>query len=45
DILQAEAVPAANEKQCGWGANHSLEGAQEAVRAFLDKRSEWEEIR
>lgn len=42
DILVATEVPAANEIQCGWGANHSLEDAQAAVRAFLDKRDEWE---
>lgn len=41
DILSAEAVPAANEVQCGWGANHTLAGAQEAARAFLAKRDEW----
>ena len=41
DILTADAVPAANETQCGWGANHSLEGAKDAVRAFLDARAEW----
>ena len=35
-------MPAANEVQCGWGANHSLEAAQAAVRAFLAARSEWE---
>ena len=44
DILEATAVPAANEVQCGWGANHSLEAAQEAVRAFLAARPEWEVV-
>lgn len=44
DILNATEVPAANEVQCGWGANHSLEGAQEAVRTMLDKRDEWEDV-
>ena len=44
DILAATEVPAANEKQCGWGANHSLEGAQQAVRKMLDKRDEWATI-
>ncbi len=44
DILAAEEVPAANEVQCGWGKNHSLEAAQEAVRAFLAKRDEWEQV-
>ena len=32
DILEATEVPAANEVQCGWGANHSLGAAQEAAR-------------
>ena len=41
DILEAEEVPAANETQCGWGANHSLTGAQDAVRVFLADRAEW----
>jgi len=41
DILEASEVPAANETQCGWGANHSLSGAQEAVRGFLAERAEW----
>lgn len=41
DILTASEVPAANEVQCGWGANHSLEGAQSAVGTFLEHRSEW----
>ena len=44
DILAATEVPAANEKQCGWGANHSLEGSQQAVRKMLDKRDEWATI-
>lgn len=41
DILNATEVPAANEVQCGWGANHTLEGAQRAARGFLAKRAEW----
>nr|WP_172120667.1 S-ribosylhomocysteine lyase [Actinomyces faecalis] len=44
DILEATEVPAANEVQCGWGANHSLEAAQDAVRAFLDAREEWDQV-
>ena len=44
DVLSATEVPAANEVQCGWGANHSLEAAQEAVRAFLAKRDEWDVV-
>ncbi|MGP5055205.1 S-ribosylhomocysteine lyase [Brachybacterium paraconglomeratum] len=41
DLLAADEVPAANEVQCGWGAHHSLEGAQAAARAFLEAREEW----
>lgn len=41
DLLQADAVPAANEEQCGWGASHSLEAAKAAVRDMLDAREEW----
>lgn len=41
DILVANEVPAANEIQCGWGANHCLNSAKEAVQEFLNHRSEW----
>ncbi|WP_246171724.1 S-ribosylhomocysteine lyase [Microbacterium oryzae] len=44
DILDATEVPAANETQCGWGANHTLEGAQSAVRAFLAERDQWSTV-
>ena len=44
DFADASEVPAANEIQCGWGANHSLEGAQQAAAAFLAKRDEWLEV-
>ena len=44
DVLAATEVPAANEVQCGWGANHDLAGAQEAARAMLAKREEWTEV-
>jgi len=44
DILEATEVPAANEVQCGWGANHSLKAAQEAVRGFLAARPQWEVV-
>ena len=44
DILGAGEVPAANEVQCGWGANHCLPAAQEAVGAFLAARSQWEQV-
>ncbi|MEO8222582.1 MAG: S-ribosylhomocysteine lyase [Specibacter sp.] len=44
DVLKATEVPAANEVQCGWGANHSLEAAQDAARAFLAQRAVWEQV-
>lgn len=44
DILDATEVPAANEVQCGWGANHTLDGAKAAARDFLAKRAEWEQV-
>ncbi|GEL98806.1 S-ribosylhomocysteine lyase [Cellulomonas terrae] len=44
DITTATEVPAANEVQCGWGANHTLDGAQEAARTFLGAREEWSKV-
>ncbi|WP_309067845.1 S-ribosylhomocysteine lyase [Microbacterium sp.] len=44
DIVDASEVPAANEIQCGWGANHTLAGAQDAARAFLDQRAQWGQV-
>lgn len=44
DLLDATEVPAANEVQCGWGASHDLQGAQDAAREFLDRRDEWEQV-
>ncbi|WP_156760730.1 S-ribosylhomocysteine lyase [Microbacterium karelineae] len=41
DVADATEVPAANEVQCGWGANHTLEGAQQAALVFLARREEW----
>ncbi len=44
DITTATEVPAANEVQCGWGANHTLTGAQEAATTFLAHRDEWSQV-
>ncbi|MFT0848135.1 S-ribosylhomocysteine lyase [Actinomycetaceae bacterium L2_0104] len=44
DIMEATEVPAANEVQCGWGANHSLEAAQQAVGAMLAAKDSWEQV-
>ncbi|MER2064553.1 MAG: S-ribosylhomocysteine lyase [Alkalibacterium sp.] len=44
DVLKAEEVPASNEEQCGWAASHTLEGAKEVAKIFLDKRQEWSTV-
>jgi S-ribosylhomocysteine lyase len=44
DVLSASEVPAANEVQCGWGANHTLTGAQDAARTFLAARDGWSRV-
>lgn len=44
DITTATEVPAANEVQCGWGANHTLAGAQDAARTFLAEREQWSTV-
>ncbi|GAA1867318.1 S-ribosylhomocysteine lyase [Myceligenerans crystallogenes] len=44
DVTTADEVPAANEVQCGWGANHTLEGAQDAARTFLAERGRWTQV-
>jgi len=44
DVLNATEVPAANEVQCGWGASHTLEGAQDAARAMLEQRQAWSTV-
>lgn len=41
DVLAADEVPACNEVQCGWAANHSLEGAKEIANEMLSHRNEW----
>lgn len=44
DVVNATEVPACNEVQCGWAANHSLEGAQELAKEMLAKRDEWSTV-
>lgn len=44
DIVAATEVPAANEVQCGWGANHTLAGAQDAAATFLAERDAWSQV-
>ena len=44
DILVAKEVPLANEEQCGWAKNHTLEGAQEIARNVLARRDKWTKV-
>ena len=44
DVVHMTEVPAANEVQCGCGANHSLEGAQQAAKEMLEHRGEWDQV-
>ncbi|MEN2466543.1 S-ribosylhomocysteine lyase [Ornithinibacillus sp. FSL M8-0202] len=44
DVLAAVEVPACNEVQCGWAANHSLEGAKEIAKEMLAKKEGWREV-
>ena len=41
DVLVATEVPACNEVQCGWAANHSLEGAKELAENMLANKDKW----
>ncbi|UOQ86675.1 S-ribosylhomocysteine lyase [Gracilibacillus salinarum] len=41
DVTKATEVPACNEVQCGWAANHSLEGAKDIARNMLAGKDEW----
>lgn len=44
DVQHATEVPACNEVQCGWAANHSLEGAQDIATKMLAKKDEWRQV-
>lgn len=44
DVLEADAVPACNPTQCGWAANHSLEGAKDIAKRMLAQKDEWQEV-
>ncbi|KAB8138981.1 S-ribosylhomocysteine lyase [Gracilibacillus oryzae] len=41
DVLNATEVPACNEVQCGWAANHSLEGAKQIAKEMLAGKDQW----
>lgn len=44
DVLVVTEVPASNEIQCGWASSHTLEGAQNLAKKFLEKRNEWSNV-
>lgn len=44
DVVVAKEVPACNEIQCGWAANHSLEGAQKLAKDMLAEKAEWKTV-
>ena len=44
DVLAATEVPACNVVQCGWAANHSLEGAKELAKNMLAKKADWHQV-
>lgn len=44
DVLEADEVPACNPIQCGWAANHSLEGAKKIAKRMLDRKDEWHQV-
>lgn len=44
DVLDATEVPACNEVQCGFAANHSLEGAKQLAREFLNEKETWPNV-
>jgi S-ribosylhomocysteine lyase len=44
DVLTATEVPACNPVQCGWAANHSLEGAQAIAKKMLAAKDEWRQV-
>jgi len=44
DVLAAKEVPLANEEQCGWAKNHSLQGAQDIARSVLARRDKWTRV-
>lgn len=43
-VLEATEVPACNVVQCGWAANHSLEGAKQLAKEMLSKKDEWSTV-
>lgn len=44
DVLSLDETPAATERQCGWAASHSIDGAKTAINTFLAARDEWTHV-
>lgn len=44
DVLTSTEVPACNELQCGWAANHSLNNAKDIARTMLTNKEKWESV-
>ncbi|WEG14106.1 S-ribosylhomocysteine lyase [Pullulanibacillus sp. KACC 23026] len=44
DVLEATEVPACNPVQCGWAANHSLEGAKAIASKMLAEKEGWTQV-
>lgn len=44
DVIKAEEVPACNEQQCGWAANHSLAGAKVIAQQMLALKDQWPQV-
>lgn len=42
--LELSTVPGSTRTECGWAESHTLEGAHEALRAFLDARDTWADV-
>lgn len=42
--LELTIVPGSRRVECGWAESHSIEGAHEAMRNFLDARDEWAKV-
>lgn len=42
--LMLTTVPGSTRTECGWAESHSIEGAHEALAAFLEARDEWASV-
>lgn len=42
--LTLDSVPGSSRIECGWAQSHSLEGAQAAMRNFVNAKNEWPHV-